>query len=98
MKGHKERLMLYHADHVEKIDEQTVGEAYLVMSQIGSRYFSYTDKWSIFEPLYATVPGHWHRILSDLNKNTEDYEQILKTPRTIIDNKEGTILRENPKQ
>ena len=96
MKGHRERLMLYHVEHLERIDEQSVGEAYLLMSMIGSQYFAYADKWAIFEPLYATVPGHWHRILSDLDKNTNDYQQILKTPRTIIQQKTGTITRETP--
>ena len=98
MKGHKERLMLYHKEHLKTLDEQSIGEAYLLLSRVGPRFFSYTDRWAIFEPVYATVPGHWHRILSDLDKSAEDYEQILRTPRTIIDNKRGTILRENPKQ
>src|SRR5713226_3486615 len=96
MKGHKERLMLYHKEHLKTLDEQSIGEAYLLLSKIGSKFFSYTDKWAIFEPVYATVPDHWHRVASDLEESAQDYGQIFKTPRMIFDNKEGTISRANP--
>jgi hypothetical protein len=98
MKGHKERLMLYHRDHTKTLDEGSIGEAYLLLMKIGSKFFSYTDKWAIFEPVYATVPDHWHRIASDLDKNAEDHAQILKTPRMIIDNHDGTLSREYPEE
>src|SRR6267143_627460 len=77
-KGHKERLMLYHKEHLKTLDEQTIGEAYILLSMIGSKFFSYTDKWAIFEPVYATVPDHWHRVASDLDESALDYQQILK--------------------
>lgn len=93
MKGHRERLMLYHKEHLKALDEQSIGEAYILLSRIGSKFFSYADKWAIFEPVYATVPDHWHRVASDLDENAQDYQQILNTPRTIVDNKEGTISR-----
>ncbi|HZY47543.1 MAG TPA: hypothetical protein VFE96_07065 [Candidatus Bathyarchaeia archaeon] len=96
MKGHKERLMLYHKEHLKNIDEQSIGEAYILLSKIGSKFFSYADKWAIFEPIYATVPAHWHRVASDLDQSAQDYQQILKTPRTVIDNHNGTITREDP--
>ena len=96
MKGHKERLMLLHNEHVRTVDEGSVGEAYLLLMQAGSKFFSYTDKWAIFEPVYATVPDHWHRVASDLDESAQDYGQILKTPRMIIDNHDGTIFRVYP--
>ena len=96
MKGHKERLMLLHKNHVRTLDEGSIGEAYLLMMKAGSKFFSYADKWAIFEPVYATVPGHWHRVASDLDENAQDYDQILKTPRMIIDNHAGTISRVYP--
>jgi hypothetical protein len=98
MKGHKERLMLYHKEHLKILDEQSIGEAYILLSKIGSKFFSYTDKWAIFEPVFATVPDHWHRVASDLDESALDYQQILKTPRTIIDNKEGIVSRVTPEQ
>ncbi len=88
--------MLYHKEHLKTLDEQSIGEAYVLLSKIGSKFFSYTDKWAIFEPVYATVPHHWHRVASDLDESAQDYLQILKTPRTIIDNEEGTVSRANP--
>ena len=96
MKGHKERLMLYHKEHLSAIDEQSIGEAYILLSKIGSKFFSFADRWAIFEPVYATVPDHWHRIASDLDESAQDHQQILRTPRMIIDNLQGTVLRMNP--
>ena len=96
MKGHKERLMLYHKEHLKTLDEQSIGEAYILLSRIGSKFFSYADKWAIFEPIYATVPDHWHRVASDLDENAQDHSQILKTPRMIIDNHGGTVSRVYP--
>jgi hypothetical protein len=88
--------MLYHKEHLKTLDEQSIGEAYILLSKIGSKFFSYAGKWAIFEPVFATVPDHWHRVASDLDESALDYQQILKTPRTIIDNTEGTVSRVNP--
>ncbi len=96
MKQHRERLMLYFREHVKTLDEQSIGEAYMLLLTIGRRYFSYTDRWAVFEPVYATVPDHWHRVASDLNPVSEDYEQILKTPRLIIHTDQMTIERARP--
>jgi hypothetical protein len=96
MKGHKERLMIYYRDHTKTLDEQSVGEAHMMLLAIGQKFFFYTKQWSIFEPVYATVPDHWHRVASDLDPGSEDYEQILKTPRLIIDKDLMTIDRVKP--
>lgn len=85
--------MLLHKQHLKTVDEGSVGEAYLLLERIGSEYFSYTDKWAIFDPDFATVPDHWHRVASDLDENSEDYKQILKTPRMVIENHQGKITR-----
>ena len=98
MKGHRERLMLYSKEHLKTVDEQSIGEAYILLSNLGSKFFSYTDRWAIFEPVYATVPNHWHRVASDLDESAQDYQQILKTPRMVIDNGKGTLSRANPDQ
>src|SRR5438309_8083116 len=39
---------------------------------------------------------HWHRVASDLDTKADDYKQILKTPRTIIDSERGSIHRADP--
>jgi hypothetical protein len=88
--------MLLHKEHIRTLDEGSIGEAYLLLMKTGSKFFSYTDRWAIFEPVYATVPDHWHRVASDLDENAQDCSQILKTPRMIIDNNEGTISRAYP--
>jgi hypothetical protein len=79
MKGHKKRLMVLHKEHRGTLDEASIGEAYLLLSQAGAKFFSFAEKWAIFEPLYATVPDHWHRVASDLDEKAQDYGQILKT-------------------
>ncbi len=98
MKGHRERLMLYHKEHLKTLDEQSIGEAFILLSKIGSKFFEYADKWAIFEPVYATVPDHWHRVASDLSESAEDFQQILNTPRLVIDNRRGTVSRLDPDQ
>src|SRR5256886_17283517 len=39
MKRHRERLMLYHKEHVKTLDEQSIGEAYMLLLTIGRKYF-----------------------------------------------------------
>ncbi|HYY92777.1 MAG TPA: hypothetical protein VE955_12385 [Candidatus Dormibacteraeota bacterium] len=97
MKGHRERLMLLFREHVKLLDEQSVGEAYMLLLTMGQRLFSYANQWAIFEPVYATVPDHWHRVASDLDARSEDYEQILKTPRLVVDRDTMAISRVVPK-
>lgn len=96
MKGHKERFMIYSNDHVKTLDEQSVGEAFLMLMTISHRFFSHTNTWAIFEPVYATVPDHWHRVASDLDPAADDHEQILKTPRLVIDTERETVTRVMP--
>ncbi len=93
MKGHRERLMLLYREHTKTIDEQSIGEAYLTLHKVGTKFFSHAKQWAIFEPVYATVPEHWHRVASDLDDRADDHGQILKTPRLVIDNEDGTITR-----
>lgn len=96
MKGHRERLMLLRREHVKDLDEQSIGEAYMLILSTGKQFFDYTKEWALFEPVYATVPTHWHRVASDLDPGAEDHHQILKTPRLIIDNETMSITRNVP--
>jgi hypothetical protein len=98
LKGHKERLMLCWKDHVSLVDERAIGEAYVMLFNVGMKAFHYSRYWAILEPTYATIPEHWHRICSDLDPAAEDRDQILKTPRLIIDNKTLNIQRAEPGQ
>jgi hypothetical protein len=93
LKGHRERLMLVSKRHSKQLDEGSIGEAYLLLNSIGQRFFGYADQWAIFESDFATIPDHWHRIASDLDVNADDFQQILKTSRTIISNRGERISR-----
>jgi hypothetical protein len=96
LKGHRERLMLVSKRHSKQLDEGSIGEAYLLLNSIGQRFFGYADQWAIFESDFATIPDHWHRIASDLDANADDFQQILKTSRTIISNRGERISRVFP--
>jgi hypothetical protein len=96
LKGHRERLMLVSKRHSKQLDEGSIGEAYLLLNCIGQRFFGYADEWAIFESDFATIPDHWHRIASDLDVNADDFQQILKTSRTIISNRGKKISRVFP--
>jgi hypothetical protein len=98
LKGHKERLMLCYKDHVPSVDERSIGEAYMMLFNVGMKAFHYSRYWAILEPTYATVPEHWHRVCSDIDPVAEDHEQIIKTPRLVIDNKTLNIQRAEPGQ
>lgn len=94
MKGHRERVMIYNDDHTTELSEQSIGEAYILLLAHGRSLFSNSRFWTIMEPAFATVPSHWHRVASDLDPRAEDHEQILKTPRLVIDNETLDISRE----
>ena len=97
MKGHKERLMIYYKEHAKSLDEQSVGEAHMILMTMGPKFFSYAKEWAIFEPVFATVPEHWHRVASDLDPASEDHEQILKTPRLVVETDQMMVTRVKPK-
>jgi hypothetical protein len=40
-----------HSEHLKTLDEASIGEAYLLLSQAGAKFFSFAEKWAIFEPL-----------------------------------------------
>ncbi len=79
-----------------QLDEGSTGEAYLLLNSVGQRFFGYADEWAIFESDFASIPDHWHRIASDLDVNADDFQQILKTSRTIISNRGEKISRVFP--
>jgi len=47
---------------------------------IGKKVFKYTPKFIIMEGTFASIKKHWHLVVTDLDRNSEDFEQILKTP------------------
>src|SRR5207247_2540037 len=57
MKRHRERLMLYHKEHVKTLDEQSIGEAYMLLLTIGRRYFTHADHSAVVEPFCYVGEG-----------------------------------------
>lgn len=79
LKGHKERIMVVLRVHASKMLRPTELEAEEFLETVGKKLFKYTAIFVIMEPDFATIKDHWHLVCSDLDPNSEDYEQILAT-------------------
>src|SRR5437870_9125463 len=62
------------------------------------RHTRWPRDWSSDACSSDLIPEHWHRICSDIDPVAEDHDQILKTPRLVIDNKTLNIQRAEPGQ
>lgn len=78
MKGHKERIMIVFRAHTSQLLEITEWEGERYLEQIGKELFKSTF-FLILDPTYATISDHWHLVASDLDKNADDYDQVLCT-------------------
>ncbi|MCL5433706.1 MAG: HIT domain-containing protein [Candidatus Marsarchaeota archaeon] len=80
-KGHRERILVVWKKHVAKISDEE--EAYTIekLKAVAKKVFEYTTKYEVFVDKYSTIMEHWHRPASDIDPNSEDYKQILDTPR-----------------
>lgn len=80
LKGHKERIMIVSMAHVRlPTMSREIDVAVEILERIGRRVFNYAPKFVIMDSTFATIKQHWHLVASDLDKNSNDFEQILKT-------------------
>lgn len=79
LKGHRERIMIVIKRHVHNIPFSLYEEAIDFLYEVGKRVFSYTPKFVIMDNTFATIREHWHLVATDLDPNSEDFQQILKT-------------------
>ena len=87
LKGHKERIMVVYKQHRHTISYKAYERALDILSMIGRKIFNYTPKFVIMDSTFATINDHWHLVASDLNPESEDFEQILNTRWIkVIDN------------
>lgn len=80
MKGHKERIMVVFRVHTAKLLSPSTmkGEAFL--EEVGKKLFrKHTTFFIIMDSTYGSIKDHFHLVASDLDRNTEDYEQMLLT-------------------
>ncbi len=79
LKGHDERVMIVSKRHNEVITPMFESLALNRMEEVGKTIFTYTPKFVIMDMTFATVKDHWHRVCTDLDPKSEDFEQILET-------------------
>ena len=79
LKGHKERIMIVIKPHIHSLSMMEVDVALGLLERIGRRAFNYTTKFVIMDSTFATIQEHWHLVATDLDPETEDFEQILNT-------------------
>lgn len=79
LKGHRERIMIVIKVHTHNIGFHLYEEALNFLVEVGKRVFSYTPKFVIMDSTFATINEHWHLVATDLDPNSEDFQQILRT-------------------
>lgn len=92
-KGHRERIMIVFRRHEHTAPLRAYEHALDVLTKIGRRVFSYTPEFMIMDTTFATVNDHWHLVATDLDPQSEDFNQILATRWIkVIDN---TVMDES---
>jgi len=90
LKGHKERIMIGSKLHIDKINAPYTngiwwGNSILpkniidTLENICKEVFSYTYKVVVMEGGYASIPEHFHLVITDLEPDSDDFYQILGT-------------------
>jgi len=80
LKGHKKRIMVLLKTHRATVPEWLQAHMLEALERTGRRVFASEYKFVIMSPLNGNVPDHAHFVASDLNPNSDDWEQILATP------------------
>ena len=94
LKGHKERIMIVAKRHEHKVPHRVFEHALNKLEKIGRRVFSYTPKFVIMDTTFATINDHWHLVATDLDPNSQDFDQILSTKWVcVVDNTVGKEIR-----
>jgi hypothetical protein len=87
LKGHKERIMIVYRQHEHTLPYKALERALDLLTDIGTKIFSYTPKFVVMDTTFATINDHWHLVGSDLDPKSEDFDQILATRWVkVIDN------------
>jgi len=81
-KGHKERVMLVIGKHGIDHSRQLLEEAIEALITVGARVFS--RDFCLLSDKFSSTRYHWHIVASDLDPETEDYQQMLQTPFVLI--------------
>jgi len=79
--------MIVYKQHEHTIPYKAYERALDILSKIGKKVFSYTPKFVIMDTTFATINDHWHLVTTDLDRKSEDFDQILATKWIkVVDN------------
>ncbi len=81
MKQHKERIVIVSKAHTKDLPEGQHKYAYkkgLEIARAAYSKFSGIEKIAIMEDSKSRFPGHWHRVITDLDSSAPDYRQIVE--------------------
>lgn len=94
LKKHRERIMIVYKEHEHTIPYKAYEHALSTISKIGKAAFSYAPKFVIMDSTFATIHDHWHLVATDLDRRSEDFDQILATKWvSVVDNTVEKELR-----
>lgn len=81
-KGHRNRIMVLTKKHGIQHNLETLNEAIRELVTIGRQIFD--EDFILLSDRYSSVNYHWHIIASDIDPESDDYQQIMKTPYVLI--------------
>ncbi len=81
MKQHKERIVVVSKAHIKDLPEgphKYACEKGIEIARAAYSKFSGIEKIAIMEDSKSRFPGHWHRVITDLDLSAPDYRQIVE--------------------
>ena len=81
LKGHKNRIMAVWKEHIPTKRLHGFEQIQLIntLVDVGTKVFNYTSKFVIMDETHASMPEHAHYVATDLDPNSDDFDQILET-------------------
>ena len=98
LKHHLKRIMVVSCQH-SKITDGLDFRMKELLKEAGLQIFDYTPKFVIMSTKFASVPNHPHYVASDLDPNSDDFEQILSTPWVeVVETNLASVAKVSPKR
>jgi len=81
-KGHKERIMLITKKHGVNYPRQLLEDAIETLLTVGMGVFK--GDFYLLSDKFSSTRYHWHIVVSDLDPNADDHEQMMATPFVLV--------------
>lgn len=83
-KGHRKRVMVITKKHGIQHPKQLLNKAVQQLITEGKELFN--SDFILLSDKFSSIRYHWHIVASDLDPNSDDYQQIMETPYILIPN------------